>query len=107
MALPPTVTVRIREALRLGQERAARLGRTQQLELGEDLYIRIAPGGRRFLLFGLSEEPSQAQARAVAEVLGLREPVYGWHQGATLRSLTVVEEGAEEPPAAPASDVTG
>jgi hypothetical protein len=43
----------------------------------------------------------------VAEVLGLREPVYGWHQGATLRSLTVVEEGAEEPPAAPASDVTG
>nr|WP_043802847.1 hypothetical protein [Deinococcus gobiensis] len=105
MALPPTVTVRIREALRLGQERAARLERTQQLELGEDLYIRIAPGGRKFLLFGLSEEPSQAQARAVAEVLGLRDPAYGWHQGATLRSLTVIEAGAETdmpPPADPA-----
>ena len=37
----------------------------------------------------------------MAEVLGLREPTYGWHQGATLRSLTVIEEGAEVPPAGP------
>lgn len=32
----------------------------------------------------------------MAEVLGLRDPQYGWHQGATLRSLTVIETGAAE-----------
>ncbi|MFC6618100.1 hypothetical protein [Deinococcus radiophilus] len=88
-----TVTVNVRTALRDGQARAARTGRTQQIELGEDLFIRIAPGGRKFLLFCLGDghEPDQATARAAAEVLGLRDPQYGWHQGQTLRSLTVVE----------------
>lgn len=81
----------MREALRYAQGRAAKLGRTQQLELGEDLFIRIGPGGRKFLLFGLSTEPTREQAEAVAAALELREPVYGWHQGETLRSLTVVE----------------
>ncbi|MEW6422827.1 MAG: hypothetical protein AB1511_14065 [Deinococcota bacterium] len=91
----PTVTVRVRDALRYAQGRAAKLGRTQQLELGENLFIRIAPGGRKFLLFCLDGEPDQATAQAVAEALGLKHPQYGWHQGATLRSLTVVEAGAE------------
>lgn len=94
----PTVTVRIRDALRYAQDRAQKLGRTQQLELGEDLFIRIAPGGRRFLLFCLDGEPDQSAARAVAEALGLQDPQYGWHQGATLRSLTVLEAGAEGGP---------
>ncbi|GAA5514254.1 hypothetical protein Dcar01_03009 [Deinococcus carri] len=94
----PTVTVRIRDALRYAQGRAARLGRTQQLELGEDLFVRIGPGGRKFLLFCLDGEPDHAAARAVAEALGLQDPQYGWHQGATLRSLTVVEAGAEGSP---------
>jgi hypothetical protein len=93
----PTVTVRVRDALRYAQGRAEKLGRTQQLELGPDLFVRIAPGGRRFLLFCLDGEPDHASARAVAEVLGLREPQYGWHQGETLRSLTVVEAGSVEP----------
>lgn len=97
----PTVTVRIREALRYAQERAARLNRTQQLEIGEDLFIRIGPGGRKFLLFCLDGEPDQAAARAIAGVLGLRDPHYGWHQGETLRSLTVVEAGAEGDSSAP------
>ena len=93
-----TVTVSIRTALLDGQARAARTGRTQQIELGEDLFIRIAPGGRRFLLFCLADdaEPERATARTIAETLGLRDPQYGWHQGKTLRSLTVVEPGAEE-----------
>ena len=94
MAAVPTVTVRIRDLLRFGQQRAEQSQRTQQLELGEDLFIRIAPGGRSFLLFQLEGEPDQSTARAVAEALGLRAPVYGWHQGKTLRSLTVMEEGA-------------
>lgn len=94
----PTVTVRIRDALRYAQGRAEKLGRTQQLELGENLFIRIGPGGRKFLLFCLEGEPDQSTARAVAEALGLRDPRYGWHQGATLRSLTVVEAGAEASP---------
>ncbi|WP_104989566.1 hypothetical protein [Deinococcus sp. NW-56] len=92
----PTVTVRIRDALRYAQGRAEKLGRTQQLELGENLFIRIGPGGRKFLLFCLEGEPDQSTARAVAEALGLRDPQYGWHQGATLRSLTVVEAGAQD-----------
>ena len=92
----PTVTVRIRDALRYAQGRAEKLGRTQQLELGTDLFIRIAPGGRRFLLFCLDAEPDHATARAIAGALGLRDPQYGWHQGATLRSLTVVEAGAQD-----------
>ncbi|BDP43120.1 hypothetical protein DAETH_30890 [Deinococcus aetherius] len=97
----PTVTVRIRDALRYAQGRAAKLSRTQQLELGPDLFIRIAPGGRRFLLFSLDGEPDNATARAVAEALDLRDPQYGWHQGATLRSLTVVEAGSEHVPETP------
>ncbi|WP_019587198.1 hypothetical protein [Deinococcus apachensis] len=91
----PTVTVRIRDALRYAQGRAAKLDRTQQLELGENLFIRIGPGGRKFLLFCLDGEPDQGTARAIAQALGLKDPQYGWHQGATLRSLTVVEAGAE------------
>ncbi len=96
MSALPTVTVRIRDALRHGQQRAAELNRTQQLELGEDLFIRIAPGGRQFLLFCLDGEPDRGTAEAVAAALGLRDPQYGWHQGATLRSLTVTEVGAGE-----------
>lgn len=99
----PTVTVRVRDALRYAQGRAERLGRTQQLELGPDLFVRIAPGGRRFLLFCLDGEPGHAAARAVAEALGLKDPEYGWHQGATLRSLTVIEAGAANVPGAPGS----
>lgn len=87
----PTVNVALREALQYAQGRAAKFGRTQQLEIGEDLFIRIAPGGRKFLLFKLEGEPEQAQAEAIARALELRAPVYGWHQGATLRSLTVTE----------------
>lgn len=92
-----TVTVTIRTALLDGQARAARTGRTQQIELGEDLFIRIAPGGRKFLLFCLGDEnePDQATARSIAQTMGLHDPQYGWHQGQTLRSLTVVEAGAD------------
>ncbi|ULH16520.1 hypothetical protein MF271_08075 [Deinococcus sp. KNUC1210] len=97
----PTVTVKIRDVLKYGQERAVRLGRTQQLELGDNLFIRIGPGGRRFLLFQLEGEPEMGLARAIAEALGLHQPQYGWHQGATLRSLTVIEEGSVEQPEAP------
>ena len=93
----PTVTVRIREAIQYAQGRAARLERTQQLEIGADLFIRIAPGGRRFLLFSLEGEPERSAAEAIAAALGLKNPQYGWHQGETLRSLTVIEEGAEVP----------
>ena len=96
MAAAPTVTVKIRDLLRFGQGRAEQSQRTQQLELGEDLFIRIAPGGRSFLLFQLEGEPDRSTARAVAEALGLRGPVYGWHQGQTLRSLTVMESALEE-----------
>jgi hypothetical protein len=92
----PTVTVKIRDVLRLGQQRAVQLERTQQLELGDNLFVRIAPGGQSFLLFQLEGEPDQSTARAVAEALGLQHPVYGWHQGKTLRSLTVMEEGAQQ-----------
>ncbi|NTY00296.1 hypothetical protein [Deinococcus sp. JMULE3] len=98
----PTVTVPIREALRYAQGRAERLARTQQLEIGEDLFIRIAPGGRKFLLFCLDGEPDRGVAEGIAAALGLRHPAYGWHQGATLRSLTVIEEGAADVPEAPA-----
>ena len=100
----PTVTVPIREALRYAQGRAERLARTQQLEIGEDLFVRIAPGGRKFLLFCLDGEPDRSAAEAVAAALGLRSPAYGWHQGATLRSLTVVEEGAADITEAAGSD---
>lgn len=89
--IPPTFTVAIRDALKHAQGRAVKTSRTQQLEIGEDLFIRIAPGGRKFLLFQLEGEPTQAQAQAVAETLGLHDPQYGWHQGETLRSLTVTE----------------
>lgn len=96
MAALPTVTVKIRDVLRLGQGRAVQLNRTQQLELGDNLFIRIAPGGRSFLLFQLEGEPDHNTARAVAEALGLNDPVYGWYQGKTLRSLTVTEPGAAQ-----------
>ncbi|WP_309572512.1 hypothetical protein [Deinococcus sp.] len=91
----PTVTVKIREALAYAQGRATTLGRTQQLEIGTDLFIRIAPGGRRFLLFTLDGEPERTAAEAIAAALGLKNPEYGWHQGETLRSLTVIESGSE------------
>ena len=103
----PTVTVPIREALRYAQGRAERLSRTQQLEIGEDLFVRIGPGGRKFLLFCLDGEPDRSAAEAVAAALGLRNPAYSWHQGATLRSLTVIEEGAADIPEAPAEDGDG
>lgn len=89
--IPPTVTVAIREALRHAQGRAVKTSRTQQLEIGEDLFIRIGPGGRKFLLFKLEGEPTPEQAQDIAVALGLRDPQYGWHQGATLKSLTVTE----------------
>ncbi len=87
----PTVTVKIRDALRHAQRRARDLERTQQLELGQDLFVRVGPGGDKVLLFQLEGEPTQEQARAVADALGFRAPQFGWHQGKTLRSLTVVE----------------
>ncbi|ADV66746.1 hypothetical protein [Deinococcus maricopensis] len=95
--LPPTVTVPIRTALRQALDRAHRTGRTQQIELGDNLFIRIAGQGRRFLLFQLDGEPDQDTARAIAEALGFRRPEYGWHQGATLRSLTVVDADSDPP----------
>ena len=98
MAAAPTVTVKIRDVLRYGQQRAEQSLRTQQLELGEDLFVRIAAGGRSFLLFQLEGEPGENTARAVAEALGLKNAVYGWHQGKTLRSLTVVEQGTPDSP---------
>ena len=88
----PTVTVRVRDLLRRAQERARTTGRTQQLELSDNLFIRISGEGTKFLLFQLDGEPDQAHARAVAETLGFKNPQLGWHQGETLRSLTV-EEG--------------
>ncbi|GHF93111.1 hypothetical protein GCM10017783_01250 [Deinococcus piscis] len=93
-----TVTVSVRTALVDGQARAARTGRTQQIELGEDLFIRIAPGGRKFLLFCLGDEnePDKATAQTIAQTLGLDDPQYGWHQGKSLRSLTVMEAGEEQ-----------
>lgn len=94
--------MRLRDVLRHAQQRALDLGRTQQLEIGEDLFIRIGPGGRKFLLFGLSSEPTRQQAEDIASALELQGPVYGWHQGETLRSLTVVEPGAETPAPPPA-----
>ncbi|MFC4452701.1 hypothetical protein [Deinococcus sonorensis] len=94
----PTATYKVREALKFAQQRAAKRGRTQQVELPNDLFIRIAPGGRRFLLFQLEGEPTMEAAEAIAAVLDLHNPSYGWHQGQTLRSLTVVEEGAGEAP---------
>lgn len=89
--IPPTFTVAIREALKHAQGRATKTSRTQQLEIGEDLFIRIAPGGRRFLLFKLEGEPTHEQGQAIADVLNLHTPEFGWHQGETLRSMTVVE----------------
>lgn len=90
----PTVTVPIRQALKYAQDRAEKFGRTQQLEIGADLFIRIAPGGRKFLLFCLDDEPERNVAESIANTLTLKNPQYGWHQGQTLRSMTVIEEGA-------------
>lgn len=95
MAAHPTVTVRVREVLQFAEKRARESGRTQQVELGEDLFVRISGQGRRFLLFQLEGEPGQDLALAVADALGYQNPRFGWHQGATLRSLTVVEEDPE------------
>lgn len=92
--------------MRHAQQRAADLGRTQQLEIGEDLFIRIAPGGRKFLLFCLDGEPTPQQGKDIAAVLGLQDPAYGWHQGNTLRSLTVIESGAEDAEEQPLPDPT-
>lgn len=87
----PTVTVQVKEALCYAQKRAAEVQRTQQLEIAEGLFIRIAAGGRKFLLFRLSGEPKPEQAEEIARALGLNNPQYGWHQGESLRSLTVIE----------------
>jgi hypothetical protein len=95
VAIPPTTTLKIRDALRVAQQRAAKTGRTQQVELENDQFVRIAGGGHKFLLFQLEGQPTESEARAVAEVLGYRAPRYGWHQGKTLRSLTVEDEAAE------------
>lgn len=92
----PTVTVKIIEALRYAQQRARKVERTQQLEIAEGLFIRIAAGGRKFLLFQLEGHPSPQTAQAIAEALGLQRPVYAWHQGETLRSLTVSESSAAQ-----------
>ncbi|MBB6099022.1 nucleotide-binding universal stress UspA family protein [Deinobacterium chartae] len=93
MAQNPTVTVTVRRAIQYAFERAAKTGRTQQIELGEDLYARITTqGGRKFLLFRLEGEPAEELGRAVAEVMGFKRYRLGWHQGETLRSLTVEEE---------------
>lgn len=100
MAVPPTVTIKIRDALREAFKRAQKTGRTQQMELGEDLFVRIAGEGRKFLLFQLEGEPSREYAQAVADALGFRQPQFGWHQGATLRSLTV-EDAVDAPPTQP------
>lgn len=93
MAAPPTVTIQIRRVLQYAFERAHKTGRTQQLELGEDLFVRIAGEGRKFLLFTLEGEPTREQAEAVAQALGFAQPCFGWHQGETLRSLTVEDAG--------------
>lgn len=94
MALPPTDTVKIRDVLRRAQQRSTQTNRTQQVQVGEDLYCRIAPGGSRFLLFSLDSEPDHATAEAIAQGLGFVTPEYGWHQGETLRSLTVIDTSA-------------
>lgn len=99
--VPPTVTVRIRQALQHAQQRAAEFSRTQQLELSPNLFVRIAPGGRRFLVFQLEGEPGRETAEAISAALGLKNPSYDWYQGATLRSLTVSEEGEDRPQADP------
>lgn len=96
MAVPPTVTIKVRDALQYAFKRAQKIGRTQQLELGEDLFVRIAGQGRRFLLFQLEGEPSREYAEEVARALEFRNPRFGWHQGETLRSLTVVDEDVPE-----------
>ncbi|WP_293909413.1 hypothetical protein [Deinococcus sp.] len=101
MALPPTDTVKIRDVLRRAQQRSRETGRTQQVQIGEDLYCRIAPGGSRFLLFSLDSEPDHATAEAMAQGLGFATPEYGWHQGETLRSLTVIDASAPGLDAAP------
>ena len=74
MALPPTDTVKIRDVLRRAQQRARDLERTQQVQIGEDLYCRIAPGGSRFLLFSLDSVPDHATAAAIAQGLGFETP---------------------------------
>ena len=99
MALPPTDTVKIRDVLRRAQQRARELERTQQVQIGEDLYCRIAPGGSRFLLFSLDDVPDHAAAEAIAQGLNFKTPEYGWHQGETLRSLTVIDSSAGPFPA--------
>ena len=104
MALPPTDTVKIRDVLRRAQQRSRELGRTQQVQIGEDLYCRIAPGGSRFLLFSLDDLPDHATAEAVAQGLSFKTPEYGWHQGETLRSLTVVDSSAGPFPDAAETD---
>lgn len=93
--IPPTITIAVSKAIRHAQDRAARLERTQQLELNEDLYIRIAPGGRKFLLFQLEGLPTKEQAQDIARVMELHNPIYDWYQGNTLRSLTVIETNPE------------
>ncbi|GEM47479.1 hypothetical protein [Deinococcus cellulosilyticus] len=91
--VPPTVTVTVLQAVQEAFKRAEKTGRTQQIELGTDLYIRInTAGGRKFLLFQLEGTPEEAFGHALAQALEFKNYQVGWHQGATLKSLTV-EEG--------------
>lgn len=85
-----TVTVTVRIALQEGRERAMRTGRTQQIELGDNLFVRLAPDGQRFLLFCLGGElPDDETAFAAAAALGFEHPVFKWHDGPTIRSRIV------------------
>lgn len=91
--VPPTVTVTLLQAVQEAFKRAEKTGRTQQMELGTDLYIRInVDQGRKFLLFQLEGTPEESLGHALAQALGFKDYRVGWHQGATLKSLTV-EEG--------------
>lgn len=95
MAVPPTRTFTIKQAMLEGFRRAAKTKRTQQIELGEDLYTRISigeHGERRFLLFQLMAEPEETLAHELAKALGFAQYQVGWHQGKTLRSVTVIEQ---------------
>ncbi|GGJ24079.1 hypothetical protein [Deinococcus roseus] len=91
--VPPTVTVTVLQAIQEAFKRAEKTGRTQQIELGTDLYIRInTEQGRKFLLFQLESTPEEELGHALAHALGFKNYQVGWHQGATLKSL-MVEEG--------------
>lgn len=93
--VPPTVTVTVLQAVQSAFKRAEKTGRTQQIELGTDLYARISvAGSRKFLLFQLEGTPEEELGHALAQALGFKGYTLGWHQGVTLKSLTVEEKPA-------------